>query len=50
MNNIQVFHISALFVKSYLTEEIYNTVVKIIWSRHCLDASRAFLSGQCVYI
>ena len=22
----------------------------IIWSRHCLDASTAFLSGQCVYI
>ena len=23
---------------------------QIIWSRHCLDASTAFLSGQCVYI
>ena len=22
----------------------------LIWSRHCLDASTAFLSGQCVYI
>jgi hypothetical protein len=22
----------------------------IIWSRHCLDTSTAFLSGQCVYI
>ena len=22
----------------------------IMWSRHCRDASTAFLSGQCVYI
>ena len=22
----------------------------ITWSRHCLDVSTAFLSGQCVYI
>jgi hypothetical protein len=26
------------------------TCIFIIWSRHCLDASTAFLSGQCVYI
>ena len=25
-------------------------IIIIIWSRHCLDASTAFLSGQCVYI
>ena len=24
--------------------------LNIIWSRHCLDDSTAFLSGQCVYI
>ena len=29
---------------------ITSTQTNIIWSRHCLDASTAFLSGQCVYI
>ena len=26
------------------------TFINIIWSRHCLNASTAFLPGQCVYI
>jgi hypothetical protein len=29
---------------------ILSLVDYLIWSRHCLDASTAFLSGQCVYI
>ena len=28
----------------------YKSTKRLIWSRHCLDASTAFLSGQCVYI
>jgi hypothetical protein len=32
------------------TTGMWGLTLIIIWSRHCLDASTAFLSGQCVYI
>ena len=34
----------------YLRLSLGHCIISVIWSRHCLDASTSFLSGQCVYI
>ena len=44
------FSMSAYPYWYFLLVLINYFTIKIIWSRHCLDASTSFLSGQCVYI
>jgi hypothetical protein len=40
-----------MWIQRHLTiQGRVHVVSTLIWSRHCLDASTAFLSGQCVYI
>ena len=47
---VEIFGKNARTVNTFCINSLKITYTPIIWSRHCLDASTAFLSGQCVYI